>query len=284
MVIAHPLAFAFGLLGNIVSFMVYLAPVPTFYRIFKKKSTEGFQAVPYVVALFSAMLWIYYALLKSNAFLLITINTVGCVIESIYIIMFIIYAAQKARNKAIKLLLVLNVGVFSFILLTSFFFSKGAKRLQIMGWVCAAFAVSVSAAPLSIMRLVIRTKSVEYMPFSLSFFLTLSSVMWFAYGMFIKDLFVALPNVLGFSFGTSQMILYAIYMNKGKTNVAVDQELPQVTAVKPSAVGGAPDQIHPVDIEPELSRGSAVDSQKRAELGGVQAAPNAPSRKGDDMV
>lgn len=70
---------------------------PTFYKIYKKKSAEGYQSVPYVVALFSAMLWIYYALLKTNATFLITINSFGCVIESLYILLFIIYAPTKLR-------------------------------------------------------------------------------------------------------------------------------------------------------------------------------------------
>ncbi|RLM69536.1 hypothetical protein C2845_PM17G09930 [Panicum miliaceum] len=93
----HPLAFAFGLLDNIISFMTYLAPLPTFYRIYKSKSTEGFQSVPYVVALFSAMLWIYYALLKSDEILLITVNTAGCVIETLYIVVYLAYAPKKAK-------------------------------------------------------------------------------------------------------------------------------------------------------------------------------------------
>ncbi|KAL0318912.1 UNVERIFIED_CONTAM: Bidirectional sugar transporter SWEET14 [Sesamum angustifolium] len=154
-------AFAFGLLGNIVSFMVYLSPIPTFYQIYKKKTSEGFQSVPYVVALFSAMLWIYYALLKSNATLIITINSVGCFIETIYICIFLFYAPKKERRK------------------------------------------------------VIRTKSVEYMPFLLSLFLTLSAVMWFFYGFLIKDYNIAIPNVLGFSFGVLQMALYVKYRNAG---------------------------------------------------------------------
>jgi solute carrier family 50 protein (sugar transporter) len=70
---------------------------PTFYRIYKNKSTEGFQSVPYVVALFSAMLWIYYALLKSDEYLLITSNSAGCVIETLYITMYLVYAPKKAK-------------------------------------------------------------------------------------------------------------------------------------------------------------------------------------------
>ncbi|KAG9151967.1 hypothetical protein Leryth_002236 [Lithospermum erythrorhizon] len=91
----HYLILTFGLLGNVVSFMVFLAPLPTFYTIFKKKSTQGFQCIPYVVALFSAMLWLYYASLKANTTLLVTINSFGCFIE---IICLLYYANKRRQN------------------------------------------------------------------------------------------------------------------------------------------------------------------------------------------
>ncbi|PKA55264.1 Bidirectional sugar transporter SWEET14 [Apostasia shenzhenica] len=229
----HPWAFAFGILGNIISFLVYLAPLPTFYRVYQKKSTEGFQSIPYIVALFSAMLWIYYALIKTNAYLLITINSFGVVVETIYIVMYLIYAPKKAKVYTAKMMFLLNVGLFSSIVLFTLLVFKGLIRLKVLGWICVGFSVSVFVAPLSIIRLVIRTKSVEFMPFPLSFFLTLSAVAWFSYGLFSKDIYVALPNVLGFAFGAAQMVLYIIYKDakvpktlevEGKFNHTVDVE------------------------------------------------------------
>ncbi|KAF3644435.1 Bidirectional sugar transporter SWEET14 [Capsicum baccatum] len=217
------LAFIFGLLGNIVSFMVYLAPVPTFLKIYKKKSTEGFQSVPYVVGLFSAMLWIYYAFLKPNTTLLITINSVGCCIQTFYICFFLFYATKKAKMDTMKLLISMNVVGMGLIVLLTQFFAKGSNRAQIVGWICLIFSFCVFVAPLCVLRKVIKTKSVEYMPFLLSFFLTLSAVMWFFYGLLIKDYNIAIPNVLGFTLGVIQMVLYLIYKNAKK--VAVTEEV-----------------------------------------------------------
>ncbi|XP_058103043.1 bidirectional sugar transporter SWEET14-like [Magnolia sinica] len=252
-----PWTFTFGLLGNIVSFMVYLAPLPTFYRVYRKKSTEGFQSLPYVVALFSAMMWIYYAFVKTDAYLLITINTIGCVIQTIYITIYITYAPKKAKLITAKLLLLLNVGVFCLILILTQVLVGGPQRVRVLGWVCVAFSVSVFAAPLSIMRLVIRTKSVEFMPFYLSFFLTLSAVMWFSYGFLLKDKFIALPNVVGFIFGLLQMILYMFY--KGTKKEIQEQKLPEHIAnvVRLSTIGSS--EVHPIDVVPQTHNEKNMD-------------------------
>ncbi|XP_065018686.1 bidirectional sugar transporter SWEET14-like [Musa acuminata AAA Group] len=216
----HPLPFTFGMLGNLISFMVFLAPIPTFYRVYRKKSTEGFHSLPYVVAVFSCMLWIYYAYVKTDSILLITINSFGVFIETAYITIYLIYAPKKTRIMSMRIFVLLNVVVFAAIILLTQLLFTGSIRLKVLGWICVGFSVSVFAAPLSVIRLVIRTKSVEFLPFYLSFFLTLSAIAWFGYGLFTKDIYVQLPNVLGFLFGVAQMVLYIVY--KKKKNVVVE--------------------------------------------------------------
>ncbi|KAL1825875.1 hypothetical protein ACET3Z_012653 [Daucus carota] len=250
----------FGILGNIVSFFVYLAPLPTFRRIYKKKSTEGFQAIPYIVALFSAMLTLYYGLLKPDGFWLITINTIGILIESVYILLFMIYAPKDAKKFTAKLLVLLNGAAFGTIILTTLTFFEGPDRITIVGWICAVFSVCVFVAPLSIMRLVIRTKSVEFMPLSLSFFLTICAVMWFFYGVLADDYFVATPNVLGFSFGIVQMVLYMIYKDKNKQGilpiVSIDVEMQVDKHVIPSTA-----KIDSEFSEDDLKKIAKIDSE-----------------------
>ncbi|CAL9108222.1 unnamed protein product [Musa textilis] len=217
----HPLPFTFGMLGNLISFMVFLAPIPTFYRVYRKKSTEGFHSVPYVVAVFSCILWIYYAYVKTDSILLITINSFGVFIETAYITIYLIYAPKKTRTFSMRIFVLLNVVAFAAIILLTQLLFTGSDRVKVLGWICVAFSVSVFAAPLSVIRLVIRTKSVEFLPFYLSFFLTLSAIAWFGYGLFTKDIYVQqLPNVLGFLFGVAQMVLYIVY--KKKKNVVVE--------------------------------------------------------------
>ncbi|KAH9331678.1 hypothetical protein KI387_003786, partial [Taxus chinensis] len=176
---------------NIISFLVYLAPLPTFIRVYRKKSTEGFHSIPYVAALLSAMFWLYYGMMKPDCTLIVTINSAGCVIETLYLAIYFAYAPTQAKITTAKLLMGLNMGVFGSVVLFTLLFSQGQRRILIVGWISSAISVTVYAAPLSILRLVICTKSVEFMPFYLSLFLTVNATIWFAYGLLIRDKFVA---------------------------------------------------------------------------------------------
>lgn len=246
--------FLFGLLGNIISCLVCLAPLPTFYQICKKKTSEGYQSIPYVVALFSAMLWLFYAIFQAGSMLLITINSFTFFMEIGYILVYLIYATKEDKIFTSKLVLLFNVFGFGSICVLTLFLTQGEKRVQVLGWICMIFALCVFVAPLGIVRKVIKTKSVEFMPFSLSFFLTLSAVMWFFYGYLKKDLFVAIPNILGFIFGLLQMVLYMIYRkgNKAEAGKKINELPDHIVDIEKLSAAICTTELHAVNVPAEL--------------------------------
>lgn len=100
-------------------------------------------------------------------------------------------------------------------------------HLSLVGIVAAALSVCMYGAPLSIMKLVVETKSVEYMPFFLSLFVFLCSLSWFVYGILGRDVFVGVPNGVGTVLGVAQLVLYWIYKDSTPTksvDFSVDTE------------------------------------------------------------
>lgn len=69
----------------------------TFWRIVKQGSTEDFSGLPYVCTLQQASLWVYYGITKPGATLVATGNSVGVVMEIIYVTLFLIYAPPRIR-------------------------------------------------------------------------------------------------------------------------------------------------------------------------------------------
>ncbi|KAL8218817.1 hypothetical protein R6Q57_022190 [Mikania cordata] len=239
----HPLALVFGILGNVVSVGVYLAPIPTFISICKNKSTMGFQSLPYVVALFSSLLWLYYSFIKGgDTFLLITINAFGSLIESIYLIIFVMYATPYGKKQTFKISSA-AMAMCLVIFLGSYFLLQGTTRAVVVGCICVGMSICVFASPLTIVFKVVKTKSIEFMPFPLSCLLTLSAMTWFTYGLFTADLCVTVPNVLGFALGVIQIALYQYYKQKSKVISVPEIKLPDhIINIKISN-----SEVYPVD-------------------------------------
>jgi len=79
---------------------------------------------------------------------------------------------------------------------------------QAMGVSCLLFTLLSYAAPLAVIRVVLATRSVEYMPLSLSLAVFVSGFSWAAYGFLKQDPLIALPNLAGGLLGTIQLAVY----------------------------------------------------------------------------
>ncbi|GJN19648.1 hypothetical protein PR202_gb06945 [Eleusine coracana subsp. coracana] len=213
MVSSDTIRTAIGIIGNGTALVLFLSPVPTFWRIWKKKSVEQYSPIPYVATLLNCLMWVLYGLpvVHPNSMLVITINGTGTAIELTYITLFLLYSAGPTRRKVLLLLAgeVLFVGAVAALVLNLAHTTN--RRSMIVGLLCVLFGTGMYAAPLSVMKMVIQTKSVEYMPLFLSLASLVNGICWTAYALIKFDLYITIPNGLGVLFAVAQLVLYAIY-------------------------------------------------------------------------
>ncbi|KAF8379998.1 hypothetical protein HHK36_027467 [Tetracentron sinense] len=204
---------AVGVLGNIIALILFLSPVPTFIQIWKKGSVEQYSPAPYLATFLNCMLWILYGLpiVHPHSMLIITINGSGFIIELAYVILFILHSDGKKRLRVLVMLLVefAFVGIVAILVMTVV--HSYERRSLVVGSLCVFFGTLMYAAPLSVMKLVITTRSVEYMPFFLALASFANGICWTSYALIRFDLFITIPNCLGALFGMGQLILYATF-------------------------------------------------------------------------
>ncbi|OVA01935.1 SWEET sugar transporter [Macleaya cordata] len=115
-------------------------------------------------------------------------------------------------QKMVCLMLVHVIMVFCITAFISAFALKDHRHRKILvGSVGLVASVAMYGSPLVVVKQVIQTKSVEFMPFYLSFFSFLASSLWMAYGLVGRDLFLASPNLVGCPLGVLQLVLYCMY-------------------------------------------------------------------------
>ncbi|KAL3834916.1 hypothetical protein ACJIZ3_009652 [Penstemon smallii] len=211
-----------GIIGNIISLVLFLSPVTTFYGIWKKKSVEQFSPFPYLATFMNCGLWVLYGLpmVQPGNKLVVTINGSGFAIEIVYLSLFIIFSDRKKRMRLVVFVVAecMLLAVLAVLVLTLAHTTK--VRSAVVGSICIAGNIMMYAAPLAVMKLVIKTRSVEYMPFLLSLFAFLNGVLWTTYALTRFDPFMLAPNGLGALFSLAQLVLYATFYRSTKRIMA----------------------------------------------------------------
>nr|XP_043622764.1 bidirectional sugar transporter SWEET2 [Erigeron canadensis] len=208
---------AAGVAGNIFAFGLFISPIPTFQRIIRNRSTEQFSGMPYIYALMNCLICAWYGtpFISSDNILVTTVNSAGAVFQLTYIIIYI-SCAEKRKKFNMSALLLAVFGVFAVIVIGSLLVTDLEVRHLLIGFLSCATLISMFASPLSVMNLVIQTKSVEFMPFYLSLSTFLMSTAFMLYGIFNFDAFIYVPNGIGTILGIAQLVLYFYYHDKSR--------------------------------------------------------------------
>ncbi|CAN0840895.1 Bidirectional sugar transporter SWEET4 [Linum grandiflorum] len=213
---------AVGIMGNVISLCLFLSPVPTFVKIWKKGSVERFKPDPYLATLMNCMVWVVYGLpmVHPDSTLVLTINGTGTFIQFVYIALFVVYSDKKKRVKVLSILLIEIAFVVALLLIVTLLVHSVNKRGTIVGVLCVVFCIMIYVAPLSVMKMVIKTKSVEYMPFYLSLASLANGACWTAYALIKIDWFIIIPNGVGALLAMGQLILYAAFYKSTQRQIA----------------------------------------------------------------
>ncbi|GMI77710.1 hypothetical protein like AT3G14770 [Hibiscus trionum] len=203
---------AAGVAGNIFAFVLFLSPIPTFRRIVRNGSTEQFSGMPYIYGLLNCLICLWYGIpiVSPGIILVATVNSIGAAFQLVYTTIFIAYAERPMKLKMFGFL-VSVFATFGSIVFVSLKFLDSPTRQLFVGYLSVASLISMFASPLLIINLVIKMRSVEYMPFSLSLATFLMSLAFFVYGMLKRDPFIYIPNGIGTLLGTVQLALYAYF-------------------------------------------------------------------------
>ncbi|KAB1204986.1 Bidirectional sugar transporter SWEET3 [Morella rubra] len=213
------LRLAVGVMGNAAALLLFASPILTFSRVIKKKSTEEFSCVPYILALLNCLLGTWYALpVVSHGwenFPVVTVCGLGILLEISFIIIYFWFASAREKMKVAIAMTLVIVIFCTTSLISAFALHDHHHRKLVAGSVGTVVAVAMYASPLVVVKQVFHTKSVEFMPFYLSFFSFLSSSSWMTYGLLSHDPFLTTPSLVGCPLSILQLMLYCKYRKRG---------------------------------------------------------------------
>ncbi|XP_060195473.1 bidirectional sugar transporter SWEET6a-like [Lycium barbarum] len=210
--------FGVGIAGNILSFVLFASPMPTFKRIIMNKSVEEFHPYPYLASVMNCMTWIYYGMpfVHPHSVLVVTINSVGLFLQLCYLSIFFFYTGKKYRVHIVGILLAEIVGVAAIVAGTMIGLHTYASRTMVVGILATIFGICMYGAPLSVMYKVIKTKSAESLPSALSIACFLNGVCWAIYALLKFDPYILTGNGVGALLAVIQLALLFIYHSPPK--------------------------------------------------------------------
>lgn len=216
------LAEGFGTAGVVAAFYLFLSPLPTAKTICKKKSSLHFSSLPYLSQLLESGLWLIYALMQGPDKVHIAVNNgLGCFFMLLCLSLFLLFPSSpdatftRPRTAAALLGICVVLGATVGYSAAMDFTCVGGGASGVCSHVgVAAVVLNIVkyTSPLGVLRRVVQTKSVEFMPLNLTLACLACSICWGVYGLLKNDLYTIIANVAGFFLALVQIALYMRYM------------------------------------------------------------------------
>ena len=185
----------FGWFGCVSAWLLFLSPLPTMRKITNRGYVGDFSPLPYLVSCLQCGLWAIYALpmVTPGKLQPLVTNAVGFGLELFYVLLFVRFSIKTERLWMIFYLAIVLFGISAvtagaLVLVPRLGAgSEGvpcwpddcaSKQTNILGLTCTVFNICMYAAPLGVVRTVIRQRSVQSMPLPLTIGTGICSGAW----------------------------------------------------------------------------------------------------------
>ncbi|KHM98950.1 Bidirectional sugar transporter SWEET17, partial [Glycine soja] len=118
---------------------------------------EDFSSLLYICTLLNCFLWTYYGIIKAGKYLVATVNGFVIVVETIYIILLLIYATKGIRGRTTIFDLILDVVILTATVVTTQLALQGETRNGDVGVMGASLNIVRYSSLLSVMKIVVTT-------------------------------------------------------------------------------------------------------------------------------
>lgn len=160
----------------------------------ESKSTDNIQFLPFLTTCLNNLGWFYYGLLKRDQ-TIVLVNTIGALLQILYIIMYFRYT--KLKGMVASQTLAAGIVLFCGYLYFTMFLPEGDTRINQLGLTCSVVTVSMYLSPLTDLVAIVRSGDVRCLSFPLTVATFFTSTSWVLYGLQLDDYYIVVPNTPG---------------------------------------------------------------------------------------
>jgi solute carrier family 50 (sugar transporter) len=201
-----------GVLAPIASVLVGFSPLPTIHRILHDRKVGSLPLLPYSTMIINSILWFSYGLLKGEAKIW-SCNGMNLVLGIYYLVNYIQFSPTSSPTlpgtiqQHMQAVVITLVGTVLLIILPVL-----DDPAWLIGKVGMVIGVLLFASPLTVLRVVIETKSARSIPLPFTIASTINCFLWTVFGLWeVDDPNLYIPNALGLGFSLAQLGLKLYY-------------------------------------------------------------------------
>ena len=210
-----------GTIAMIFCIIYFLSPIYEIQKLLKKQiNTKSMPYLIYFCTILNTETSVLYGILvKSWPFYIC--NAVGCLLNIIYLIIFILNCKHTPIKKEYIIILLLTL-VFGSLFALYFLI----KNLNVCGTISSFLNTFMIFAPFQKVADSYKYKDNKFIPISITMFLFLSCLFFMIYGLMKDlDLYISIPNILGVFFCFSQIFIWFYFeLKKNNSNLLKEKE------------------------------------------------------------